>query len=154
MTRFISLAAGGALLLGLLAGCTVPPGSSDAGDDGPIAAGRGRIYFYRTALSIGGPNSLLGDASRPALTLDGHKVAEVLPGAVFFCDMPPGRHEIAVAGPSPTTVDVQVAAGGTSYLRMDWGIPTLARRPLIEVDARTGRQETENRSRVTAACPA
>jgi len=154
--RFLSLGRSCLLpgLAAILSACAVPAGAPAAGEDGAIAAGRGRIYFYRTRLSIGGPNSLLGDASKPPVLLDGTKIAEVLPGAVFFCDVAPGRHEVAVGGPSPITVPVQVTAGGTSYLRMDWGIPTLARRPLLEVDARTGQMETENRDRATAACPA
>jgi hypothetical protein len=143
------------LFAAVAAGCAyAPPHRADAGEDGAIAAGRGRIYFYRTTLNIGGPNSLLGDAMRPAVMLDGGKIAEALPGGVFFCDVMPGRHEAAVAGPRPMTVPVQVAAGGVSYLRMDWGIPTLAQRPLLEVDARTGQQETGNRDRIAATCPA
>src|SRR3546814_1239130 len=61
----------GPLFLGavpLLAGCGIPP-APDRNEDGAIAAGRGRIYFYRTTLSLGGPNSLLGDASKPAVML-------------------------------------------------------------------------------------
>lgn len=137
----------------LLAGCTLPS-VPDRSEDGPIAAGRGRLYFYRTALSLGGPNSLLGDASKPAVMLDDRKIADALPGGVFFCDVPPGRHEVAVAGPKPTTILVNVSAGGASYVRMDWGIPIATQRPVLEVDAHTGQMETENRSRIAAACPA
>src|SRR3546814_7394468 len=88
----------GPLFLGavpLLAGCGIPP-APDRNEDGAIAAGRGRIYFYRTTLSLGGPNSLLGDASKPAVMLDDRKIADALPGGVFFCDVAPGRHEVAV----------------------------------------------------------
>jgi hypothetical protein len=145
-------------LLGLaavMAGCSyASTGRPDVSEDGAIAAGRGRIYFYRTTLSLGGPNSLLGDASRPAVMLNGRKIAEALPGGVFFCDVLPGRYDVAVAGPTPTTIPVQVAAGGTSYLRMDWGIPVASRRPIMEVDQRTGQMETDNRTRISATCPA
>lgn len=140
-------------LLPLLAGCGLPP-APDRNEDGAIAAGRGRLYFYRTTLSIGGPNSLLGDASKPAVMLDDRKIAEALPGGVFFCDVVPGRHEVAVAGPKPTAILVNVSAGSASYVRMDWGIPIASQRPVLEVDARTGQMETENHTRIAAACPA
>lgn len=158
MIRHLPVPVRSLALLGLaavMAGCASPPPSArQTGADGAIAAGRGRIYFYRTTFSIGGPNSLLGDASRPPVMLDGRRIADALPGGVFFCDVAPGRHEVAVGGPTPTTLPVQVAAGGTSYLRMDWGIPVASRRPLIEVDAHTGQMETEDRDRIAAACPA
>jgi len=140
-----------------LAGCAAPgtrAASDPGGEDGAIAAGRGRIYFYRTILSIGGPNSVFGNPAAPEVLLDGHKAGTALPGGVFFCDVRPGQYDIAIRGAGQYAIAVAVTAGTASYVRMDWGAATLtARGHLREVDASTGRVETEHRTRIAATCP-
>src|SRR3546814_20503416 len=85
----------GPLFLGavpLLAGCGIPP-APDRNEDGAIAAGRGRIYFYRTTLSLGGPNSLRGEAPKPEVMLDERRTADAPRGGVCFCVVAPGVPE-------------------------------------------------------------
>jgi len=47
-----------------------------------------RVIIYRT--------SVLGFAIQPDYMIDGKAVAASQPGGFVACDLPPGRHEIAV----------------------------------------------------------
>jgi hypothetical protein len=122
--------------------------------DPPIAEGHGRIYFYRTALALGGSNSILGTPERPLVILDDTTLAERLPGTVFFCDLLPGRHAVLVRGRKSYPLAVDVPANVMVYVRMDWGFGRLfGQNPVQEVPPPTGAMETDGRGRIAAACP-
>lgn len=148
-----------ALLLAVLAACATQPSAPVqkerlASGDPPIAEGRGRIYFYRTTLSLGGSNSLLGNAERPAVMLDDSRIAEGLPGAVFFCDLPPGRHAVLVRAQKSYPLAVDLPANVAVYVRMDWGLGgLLGQERVVEVPPPTGAAETAGRGRIAATCP-
>ncbi|MEK9967963.1 MAG: hypothetical protein VW600_02430 [Ferrovibrio sp.] len=158
LTRFAALAIL-LLSLGLVACATQKPAPLQRerlpSGDPPIAEGRGRIYFYRTALSLGGSNSILGTPEQPLVLLDDTKVAEGLPGAVFYCDLLPGRHAVLVHGKKSYPLAVDLPANVMVYVRMDWGFGSLfGQSPVQEVPPPTGLVEIDGRGRIAAACPA
>lgn len=147
-----------ALCIGLAA-CAVQPAAPLqkerlASGDPAIAEGRGRIYFYRTALVVGGAGSVLGNPERPVVLLDDTRVAEGLPGAVFFCDLRPGRHTVLVRATKSYPLAIDLPANVIVYVRMDWGFGSLlGQTPVQEVPPPTGVVETNGRGRIAAACP-
>jgi len=77
----------------LLAGCASGPKLADMqAQIAPISAGQGRIWFYR-----GG--SPVGAIVQPAISLNGRKVGESVPGGFFYVD--------AAAGPCVITTSTE-----------------------------------------------
>jgi hypothetical protein len=156
--RAMRIAVAAMLGAGLVACATQPPAPLQnerlPSGDPPIAEGRGRIYFYRTALALGGANSLLGAAERPIVMVDDARVAEALPGAVFFCDLRPGRHAVLVRTKNSYPLAIDLPASVAVYVRMDWGFGSLFGQVQVqEVPPPTGAVETRGRGRIAATCP-
>ena len=83
MLKSISILAAGVLLVA----CASGPRYADMKSSiPPLAADKGRIYFYRS-------NSMLGAAIQPSIVLNGEKVGDSQPGGVFYIDRPPGKYE-------------------------------------------------------------
>ncbi len=113
--RRIGAAAVGALALALAA-CASGPRLSELQESGRIpnpAPDRGRIYVYRTAV--------IGAAVQPEVTIDGRFVGNAVPDGVFYVDLPPGRHTVATADAADRKLRLDLAAGGTRYVRLDVG---------------------------------
>lgn len=134
------------------AGCASAPPAPVA--DPSLAAGFSRIYFYRTTFSIGGDSGLLGNVAKPLLTLDGKLVAEASAGSVFFCDVPPGRHQVTVRANQTYSLAITTTPNQASYVKLDWGLGGLAGQGhVFEVGASMGGREVEGQPRLTATCP-
>lgn len=135
-----------------LAACASMPQAPIA--DPPMAAGVGRIYFYRTTFSIGSDSGLLGNVVKPLLTLDGKPVAEASPGSVFFCDVVPGRHQVTIHANQRYSLAVATVPSQAKYVKLDWGMVGLTGQSHVsEVSAALGEQEIEGRPRIAATCP-
>ncbi|MFN4309198.1 MAG: DUF2846 domain-containing protein [Ferrovibrio sp.] len=136
----------------VFAGCA--PVSQPPVADPPLAAGFSRIYFYRTTFSIGSESGLFGNVARPSLSLDGKTVAETPAGSVIFCDVLPGRHEVAVRANQRYTLDLAAKPDRTHYVKLDWGMGGLTGQGHVtEVAASVGSQDIEGRPRLAATCP-
>lgn len=100
----------------LLSACVTGEKFSDAAHNGlPLAAGEGRIYFYRDQL-------FFGMVRQPAIDLNGRPVASCAPNGVAAADVPPGRYQASVGGGN--ALDVSIVAGEEKFIRcsiaFDW----------------------------------
>lgn len=131
----------------LLDGCATGPSLQESQASVPrVPVDRGRIYFYRT-------NSPFGSAIQPSVRLDGLVVGDAVPGGVFFCNVVPGRYTASVESEVEKSVDVDVAAGESAYVKMDWGMGWLFARIQLEMPpADIGARETAEASLIKAKC--
>lgn len=112
----------------------------------PIPPDRGRVYFYRTG-------SPIGAVIQPSVYLDETAVGYAVPGGVFFCDVAPGHHTASVHTEVDRSVSFDVAPGGSTYVKMDWGFGWLFARVDVEVvPPPTGARETAASSLVEPKC--
>lgn len=135
------------VLLGLGACATGPTLQESRAKVPSVPADQGRIYFYRTA-------SPFGSAIQPSVRLDGVGVGESIPNGVFFCDVAPGRHTVSVETEVEKSAEVEVAAGQSSYVKMDQGMGWLYARVHIEVvPPETGASEAAASTLIASSCP-
>ena len=147
MKRTVQVA-GAVLLLGLGACATGPTLRESRTNVPPVPADHGRIYFYRTA-------NPLGAVIQPSVRLDGVVVGDSIPNGVFFCDVAPGRHTASVRSEVENSAEVDVAAGRSTYVKMDRGAGWLYARVQIEVvPPETGASEAAASTLITSSCPA
>lgn len=98
--------------LALLPGCATGPGKTEAKGTVPtLAAGKGRVYFYRT--------SMTGLASQPAIKFDGQQVGTATAGEFFYVDAAPGDHQVVTGTDAEQQISVQLEPGQTRYVRLD-----------------------------------
>jgi len=72
----------------LLFGCaSLPTYNEYASTMQPVPADRGRIYVYRI--------TIVGDAIRPAVRIDGEPVGRAIPEGFFYVDLPAGDYTIS-----------------------------------------------------------
>ena len=76
-----------------------------------LAPGTGRIYFYRP--------SQFGAAIRPDVSLDGSVVGTAISHGFFYVDTLPGTHEVVLNSEVTDKTQVRLAAGETSYVRIE-----------------------------------
>ncbi|HYM31437.1 MAG TPA: DUF2846 domain-containing protein [Candidatus Cybelea sp.] len=76
-----------------------------------LQADKARIYIYREASSFGA-------RMRPPVMLNKEQVGYSVPGAVIFRDVLPGRWHVELGGDTPSSVDLDLTAGQTAYVRM------------------------------------
>ena len=76
-----------------------------------LAPGTGRIYFYRP--------SQFGAAIRPDVSLDGSVVGTAISHGFFYVDTLPGIHEVVLNSEVTDKTQVRLAAGETSYVRIE-----------------------------------
>jgi len=101
-------------LLGLaLAGCGSAPTYSDLKTTEPaVAAGLGRIYFYR-------PGEVGGAAMQPSVTVNGAVVGGAVPAGYFYVDEPAGTYAISTSSNANEVVRAIVRAGDVRYVRLE-----------------------------------
>lgn len=96
----------------LLTGCASGPAYKAVSASFPaVAAGSGRIYFYRT--------SVLGAAVQPEVKLNGVVVGRAVPDGFFFVDRPPGNYIVSTTTELKKTLSFHLDAGQTRYVRLD-----------------------------------
>ena len=140
------------ILLGLGACANGPTLRESRAQIPPVAADRGRIYFYRTS-------SPFGSVIHPSVRLDGDVVGDSIPNGVFFCDVAPGHHTASVQSEVEKSADLDVAAGQSAYVKMDSDFPSgmgwlYARVQIEVVPPETGATEAAASSLLTSSCPA
>jgi hypothetical protein len=106
----------GRLLLGLLfvavslfCGCAT--GSRYWQTEPPLAEGKGRIWFYRTAKFWGGGN-------QPVMHVGSAVAGNFEPGKAFYVDVQPGDYVLECSGMGWAKCNLNLAAGETKYVRL------------------------------------
>jgi hypothetical protein len=96
----------------VLYGCTAsgPKYSVYAKSIAPLAADKGRIYFFRDA-------SFFGGGVRPDILVNGDTVGESLPGGFFYIDKDAGSYKVSTSTEVERTVEFVLEAGETKYIR-------------------------------------
>ena len=79
---------------------------------GPIADGDGRVVVYRLRNE--------GKRASPTVRAGGEPIGRAVPGSFFVADLPAGMHSIAGARNTDYTLDLNVAAGNTHYVRVEF----------------------------------
>jgi len=123
-----------AVLGGLLsAGATGQTPQKSANREPPLAAGQGRIYFYRT--------STRAPLVRPAVKLNGEAVGSAEPKAAFFVDRNPGDYAIE-ASTGEKKLWLSLAAGEAMFVRLQVTFGVIGGSVVPELVSReTGRSE-------------
>lgn len=137
-----------------LAGCASGPTGGEV-LTGSVRSSAARLVIYRT--------SPMGLAVQPNYVVDGKVIAGSQPVGFVVCDLPPGRHEVAVAnfplsnnlfgrGSEKMTVDLR--PGRTAYLSAEpqVGILTPGQITLMQVADSQGRSDVANLHRTDSAC--
>jgi hypothetical protein len=136
-----------------LAGCASGPTGSTILTD-RVKLGATRLVIYRA--------STMGLAIQPNYVVDGKVIASSQPAGFVVCDLPPGRHEVAVAnlpginlfGRGSEKISVNLRAGSTAYLSAEpqVGIMTPGQITLIEVTENQGRADVATLRQTDSAC--
>lgn len=78
-----------------------------------LAAGWGRIYFYREG-------GFAGAAVQPTIFINGESAGgRSKPGDYYYLDVPAGSYEISTETEKKEAVSLNVAAGASMYIRID-----------------------------------
>ncbi|HEX7690512.1 MAG TPA: DUF2846 domain-containing protein [Burkholderiaceae bacterium] len=131
-----------------LAGCASGPKFSEvSGSIGPIPAGDGRIFFFRSS-------SMMGAAIQPDIRLNGEVVGTSKPGGFFFVDRPAGGYTAATSTEVEKATTFSLAPGETKYLRTSPSFGLLVGHIAVDVeDPRKAQAEIETLS-MTGGAPA
>ena len=137
-----------------LAGCASGPTGGEA-LMGSVRSSAARLVIYRA--------SAVGFAVQPNYVVDGRVIAGSQPAGFVACDLPPGRHEVAVAnsplsnnlfgrGSEKMTVDLR--PGSTAYLSADpqMGIMLPGQITLTQVTEDQGRSDVANLHQTDNVC--
>ena len=121
---------------------------------GSISPSTSRLVIYRT--------SALGFAVQPSYLVNGQKVAGSAPNGFIVCELPAGRHEVAVDN-MPLNVslfasgsekmEINLRPGSTTYLHAqpNMGL-TIGVITLIEVTENQGRADTVSMHKIDSNC--
>jgi hypothetical protein len=136
-----------------LAGCA----SGQTGGEvltGSVRSSAARLVIYRA--------SLFELAIQPNYVIDGKVIAGSQAAGFVVCDLPPGRHEVAVANlPLSSNVfggsekmTVELRPGRTAYLSADpqMGILTPGQISLTQVTESQGRSDVSTLHRTNSVC--
>nr|QDF40582.1 DUF2846 domain-containing protein [Bradyrhizobium symbiodeficiens] len=138
----------------LLAGCASGPMGSTALTDN-VKANNARLVVYRS--------SALGFAIQPSYSVDGRSVGGSQAAGFVACDLPPGRHEVAVNnlplssnlfGQGSEKVSLDLRAGSTTYLsaQPQMGIITPGAITLVQVTEGQGRADVASLHQSNSSC--
>ena len=138
----------------VLAGCASSGPTGREILTGSIAPSASRLVIYRT--------SALGLAVQPDYVVDGQTVGGSQPNGFVVCELPAGRHEVAVANmpinialfaSGSEKLEVNLRPGSTSYLyaQPQMGL-TMGVITLTEVTESQGRADTANLHKVESYC--
>jgi hypothetical protein len=140
----------------LLSGCASGPTANVALTDNVKPSGS-RLIIYRT--------SALGFAIQPNYAVDGRVIGGSQAAGFVACDLPPGRHEVAVNnlplstnlfGQGSEKVSVDLRSGSTTYLsaQPQMGIVTPGAITLVQVTESQGRADVASLRQSTGSCGA
>jgi hypothetical protein len=129
-----------------------PTGSEIA--TGSISPGAARLVVYRI--------SPMGLAIQPDYIVDGKKVAASSPNGFLMCDLPPGRHEVAVNnmifsqnlfGVGSDKVVLDMRPGTTTYINAEVQVGlTAGALSLVQVAEAQGRRDIGSLHKMDAKC--
>lgn len=122
-------------LSAFFAGCASGPSYSDyQGSIPAVAADKGRIYFYRTAV--------MGAAIQPAVKVNGVKVGSAKPNGFFYYDVVPGEYAVETTTEVKRKLTLTMEKGQTRYVRLGISLGFLAGHVYPElVDTDVGAKE-------------
>jgi len=138
----------------LLAGCASGQ-LGDAALTDNVKSNTARLVVYRS--------SALGFAVMPNYAVDGRVIGGSQAAGFVSCDLPPGRHEVAVNnlplstnlfGQGSEKVSLDLRAGSTTYLsaQPQMGIVTPGAVTLIQVTEGQGRADVASLRQSTGSC--
>ena len=138
----------------LLAGCASGPTGS-AALTASVKADTARLVVYRS--------SALGFAIQPSYSVDGRAIGGSQAAGFMACDLPPGRHEVAVNnlplssnlfGQGSEKVSLDLRAGSTTYLsaQPQMGIVTPGAITLVQVTENQGRADVASLHQSSSSC--
>jgi len=117
----------GALALVLLAGCATGPKYAEVANSFPqLAAGQGRIWFFRSSVPFGA-------AIQPDVMLNGAKVGDSVPGGFFFVDRPAGDYEVLLSTEVERKVTFTLEPRQERHIRMSVGLGLIVYRVYPEL---------------------
>jgi hypothetical protein len=145
---------GALVVAACLAGCASGPMGSAALTDN-VKSNTARLVVYRT--------SALGFAVQPNYVVDGRVIGGSQAAGFVACELPPGRHEVAVNnlplssnlfGQGSEKVSVDLRAGSTTYLsaQPQMGIVTPGAITLIQVTEGQGRADVSSLHQSSGSC--
>lgn len=110
------------ILAAALTGCASGPKYSEIKGSIPeLNPEQGRIFFYRP--------SALGAAIQPNILLNGNVVGEMVPQGFFFVDRSPGTYMATARTESEATLEIQLPANETRYVRGSISLGIFVGRP-------------------------
>lgn len=138
----------------LLAGCASGPMGGQALTDN-VKSNTARLVVYRS--------SALGFAIQPNYAVDGRVIGGSQAAGFLACDLPPGRHEVAVNnlplssnlfGQGSERVSLDLRAGSTTYLaaQPQMGIVTPGAITLVQVTESQGRADVASLHQSNGSC--
>ena len=138
----------------LLAGCASGPMGGVALTDN-VKANAARLVIYRS--------SALGFAVQPNYAVDGRVIGGSQAAGFVACELPPGRHEVAVNnlplssnlfGQGSEKMSIDLRAGSTTYLsaQPQMGIVTPGAITLIQVTEDQGRADVASLHQSSGSC--
>ena len=116
------------VLLGtlVLGGCASGPQFDKAeGTIAPLAAGKGRVFIYRS--------SAVGGLIQPDVKLNGVVVGSATPHGVFYVDKDPGNISIVIGTEVEKTLTFTLGAGEVRYVKCGVNMGILAARIIPEL---------------------
>lgn len=145
---------GALVVAACLAGCASGPMGSAALTDS-VKSNTARLVVYRT--------SALGFAVQPNYVVDGRVIGGSQAAGFVACELPPGRHEVAVNnlplstnlfGQGSEKVSLDLRAGSTTYLsaQPQMGIVTPGAITLIQVTEDQGRADVASLHQSNGSC--
>ncbi|MBI1965646.1 MAG: DUF2846 domain-containing protein [Betaproteobacteria bacterium] len=106
----------------------------------PLAAGKGRIYFYRSGV-------IFGSGIQPSVMLNGQQVGDSKPGGFFFVDRDPGNYEVLLSTEVERKLTFTLAGGQEQYVKMTVTLGVIVYRVFPElVDAATAKADMQDLS--------
>jgi hypothetical protein len=129
----------------LLSACATEPKQQPpvTGPVPQLAAGQGRIYFYR--------NSSRAPLVQPAVKLNGEVVGSAKPEVAYFVDRKPGQYEIQ-ASTEEKKLYLSLAAGEEKFVRLTVTFGVIGGTVVPELmSAETGQAEMKDLALVPAA---
>jgi hypothetical protein len=139
---------------GFLAGCASGPTGGEILTDS-VRSSATRLVIYRA--------SSMGFAVQPNYVVDGKVIAGSQPAGFVVCDLPPGRHEVAVAnlplsnnlfGSGSEKMTVDLRPGSTAYLSAapQLGIMMPGQITLMQVTENQGHSDVADLHRTDSVC--
>lgn len=109
-TRSLFVVVTAIMALALGACASGPTYSSMQGSIPSLAADKGRIFIYRTAV--------IGAAVQPDVRVNGEVVGSAVPQGFFYVDRPAGNYTITTATEVERSLSVTLAQGQMRYVRL------------------------------------